>query len=144
MSYTSSPKITGNELIKNLDCDGRPNNIDAFTYKDIVNGNGMLKYPVGLLSAPEINLAGSVWHSKADYTDTYLLTGMSYWSMSPNSFFHSLTSSSHASNYRVQEGGFISNHTVAAKYNVRPVISLASHVIFSSGTGLESNPFDVQ
>ena len=41
-----------------LSCSGETNNRDRFTYKDTVNGNGLLNWPVGLLTTDEIMLAG--------------------------------------------------------------------------------------
>ena len=53
---------------------------DAFTVSDTTNGNGVLTYPVGLLSTDEIVLAGG-W--SANNSGYYLYSGQSLWGSSP-------------------------------------------------------------
>ena len=57
------------------------NKNDAFTVNDTTNGNGALNYPVGLLTADELTMAGS---GKSGYsTQSYLYTKTKIASLSP-------------------------------------------------------------
>ena len=60
---------------------------DAFTVSDTTNGNGVLTYPVGLLSTDEIVLAGGWSAANSGY---YLYSGQYWWASSP-SVSYSLT-----------------------------------------------------
>ena len=60
------------------------NKNDAFTVDDTVNGNGALTYPVGLITADEMTLAGASWSGY--YSNNYLKTGQLVWSGSPSYF----------------------------------------------------------
>ena len=53
---------------------------DRFTVSDEVIGNGVLTYPIGLITTDEVYLAGGFGAENYDY---YLYTGDSYWTMSP-------------------------------------------------------------
>jgi hypothetical protein len=63
-----------------------PNKSDAFTVADTTHGNASLQYPVALLTADEIAMAGGVWYT--NNSSFYLYTNQLYWSLSP-SFFNS-------------------------------------------------------
>ena len=54
---------------------------DAFTVSDTTNGNGVLTYPVGLLSTDEIVLAGGWNAANSGY---YLYSGQWWWASSPS------------------------------------------------------------
>jgi len=113
---------------------------DSFTVSD-ENGNGDLTYPVGLLTADEIVLAGGLYGS--NNTDYYLNVGSSnyYWALSP-SVFNSIL----AFEFCVYTSGNLNNgHYVLNTVGVRPVVSLASGTSFSSGgDGSETAPFVVE
>jgi len=113
---------------------------DSFTVRD-ENGNGDLTYPVGLLTADEIVLAGGLYGS--NNTDYYLNVGSSnyYWALSP-SVFNSIL----AFEFCVYTSGNLNNgHYVLNTVGVRPVVSLASGTSFSSGgDGSETAPFVVE
>lgn len=59
---------------------------DKFTV-DSANENGMLTYPVGLITLDEVVLAGfnTEYSNRSDYEDTtnYLYTNSTYWTFSP-------------------------------------------------------------
>jgi len=101
------------------------------------NGNGALTYPVGLLTADEIVLAGGLFNS--NNTDYYLNVGSSnyYWALSPYVF-----DSSYAYGFYVHTSGGLSNGRVSRTYGVRPVVSLAAGTEIT-GLGTEESPFEI-
>ena len=120
-----------------LSCNSASNNRDRFTYKDTVNGNGLLNWPVGLLTADEIMLAGGQSSNNSDY---YLYTGQYYWALSPCGF-----SNDSAFGFGVSAGGSLHNHSVGSAGGVRPVVSLATGTTFASGgAGTVNNPYVVE
>ena len=119
-----------------LSCNSASNNRDRFTYKDTVNGNGLLNWPVGLLTADEIMLAGGQNSSNSDY---YLYTGQAYWALSPIIF-----SGDNSHSFHVYGNGDLSNNFTFNLSGVRPVISLSSSVLPNLfGTGSETDPYVV-
>ena len=99
-----------------LSCSNNGDNRDRFTYKDTVNGNGLLNWPVGLLTADEIMLAGGQNSSNSDY---YLYTGQYYWALSPYTFNNKI-----AIGFYVNTSGNLNNYNVNNTNGVRPVFSL--------------------
>lgn len=108
---------------------------DGFTVSTLSGGNGKLTYPVGLLTADEILLAGG----RYGYSNLcYLYTGKIWWSLSPSSFI----------------GYGNGNHYFGAVYarlwnaygpaGVRPAISLAYGARAISGDGTVNNPYIVE
>ena len=104
-------------------------NIDKFT-TSTSNGNGKLDYPVGLLTADEIMLAGG--KGGASNNSYYLYTGKSYWAGSPYYFFDGV-----AFEFRVfSDGGLDGDVVTNSAPGVRPSVSLASGTeMIGSGTG---------
>lgn len=100
------------------------------------NGNKMLNYPVGLITADEAVYAGGKF-SKSNHK-YYLDVGTYYWTMSP-SYFHSLDAYAYV--WFVFPAGSLSYNRVAAAYGVRPVLNLKSDVLYSNGTGTEADPY---
>jgi len=119
----------------NLEC---TNLNDRFTItKD--NGNGALTYPVGLLTADEIALAGGVYGSSNSSRDYYLYTGETFWSLSPYRFDGSMVTG-----FVQSSVGYMDGYDVLKSRGIRPVISLISETKFSTGNGTETNPFIVE
>ena len=114
---------------------------DSFTVNS-ENGNGDLTYPVGLLTADEIVLAGGLYYSQN--TDYYLNVGSSnyYWTLSP-SYFNDITN--RAYEFDVLTGGSLTNNYVISTRGVRPVVSLTTGTTFASGgAGTVNNPYIVE
>ena len=108
---------------------------DRFTVDDEIVGNGVLTYPVGLLTTDEAYLAGGYNTSNSGY---YLYTGNVYWTMSPHNY---------SSGARVRsvsgEGGIFSGDGVGNSFGVKPVINLKPNSLkFGDGTVL--NPYLVE
>ena len=107
---------------------------DRFTVEDTIKGNGALTYPVGLITADEMAMAGVVEDEVND--SYYLYIGDVFWTMSPGSF------GSRAFVYTSYRGLFGSG--VSADVNVaRPVLSLRSDISVT-GSGIQNNPWVVQ
>ena len=99
------------------------------------NGNGALTYPVGLITADEVVMAG------AGSSSYYLYTNKSYWLGSPYFFDGDY---SNAYEFRVDSGGNV-DLGVVSNYNiidVRPVVSLSSKAKLS-GSGTYNDVYTV-
>ena len=108
---------------------------DAFTVSDTTNGNGVLTYPVGLLSTDEIVLAGGWNAANSGY---YLYSGQWWWASSPGGF-----GGSDAFVRRVNSGGDANSaYGVGRNYGVRPVFNLKAEVL-AQGSGTASDPYRI-
>ena len=113
-----------------------PEESDKFTSKQSSIGNKALDYPVGLITADEVAMAGGKYEtSNGTY---YLYTKQYYWSGSPN-MFHS---SGVASEFYVSSSGDIGSGRVDNYFGARPVVSLSSKAKLL-GNGTYSNPYTV-
>ena len=135
-TWQSSPRTTMNYNAyyrKNnptLTCENKQDNFTTTNY-----GNGALIYPVGLINADEVTLAGG--YLKTTNTKYYLYNGLSYYTMTP---------------YYVQRGPkayvySVNNSTLSysqtsLNYYIRPVINLNGNVKLS-GTGTYDNVYEV-
>ena len=109
------------------------NNQDVYTTTDSNTGNQSLTYPIGLITADEVALAGGQQSSGDNF---YLATGQDYWTMTPDFY------PSHAIVFRISSVGYIDNNeSVSETSGVRPVINLSADVTISSGNGTSSNPY---
>jgi hypothetical protein len=124
-------KNTQNNYEPSLDC---VNSNDAFT-KDSTNGNGKLKYKIGLITADELTMAGTGYPG---YDSTaYLYTGKVTWSASPSNFnFYGA--------YEFYWYSDLSSSNVNGMCGLRPLVSLKSGTEFVSGTGLQTDPYIVE
>src|SRR5574344_93877 len=96
-----------------------PNKSDAFTVADTTHGNASLQYPVALLTADEIAMAGGVWNTTN--SSYYLYTNQYYWSLSPYDFGHGSPGE-----FRLDSGGYLGSNYVNNYYDFRSSISLTS------------------
>ena len=117
--------------LPNLSC---PSVNDSFTV-DRKNGNGMLTYPVSLLTADEVTLAG---HTRLSNRTSYLFTGERWYTLSPY-YFTSVS----AMNYSLNLGGNLYLESLIVSHGVRPSISLSSNVVLSKGKGTSEEPYEV-
>ncbi len=96
------------------------------------NNKAELRYPIGLMEEAEKE-------NIADYT--LLKTGVGYWTISPDYF-------SNINSVRaVGENGNPAPYTSTSTNHlngIRPVVSLASFVPITSGTGSETDPWIVE
>ena len=103
-------------------------------------GNGDLTYPVALITADEVALAGGRHGLKNE--DYYLRTNNYYFTMTP-SYFYAAFAYAHV--YGVNPTGELYLWTdVAYSGGVRAVINLRSDVLISKGDGTTQNPFELE
>ena len=120
------------------------NQNDKFTVHT-KNGNGVLKYPVGLITLDEVVLAGfnTYYSNESDYKDTtnYLCTNRDYWTSSPVLMY----ADGAARVGYVYSAGYVGVDRVDSASGVRPVVSLANGTLVNSnGDGTSTNPYVVQ
>ena len=109
---------------------------DTFTVSD-ETGNGKLTYPIGLITADEVNMAGGM--PEAINSLYYLYTGTTYWTMTP-AFFRQLTGT--AMVYTVTNTGLLNRwHSTATAVKIKPVINIDPSKITFSGNGTMSDPY---
>ena len=115
------------------------NSNDRFTVST-ANGNGKNVYPIGLLTADEVNYGGIVWSE--DRRDTYLWGVYDYWLMTPNSYY-----SGGARNFIVESDGSLEARFTSESVHdgspigIRPVVTLKYGTIVLSGDGTKNNPY---
>ena len=114
-----------------------PEESNKFTSKESSIGNSALTYPVGLITADEVAMAGGVYGSSN--SSYYLYTNQGYWSGSPSDFYGS---DSIAFEFVVSSSGGLYTSDVFITYGVRPVVSLSSKAKLS-GNGTYSKPYTV-
>lgn len=122
---------------------------DRFNVVDNVNGNKLLFYPVGLVSAQEVALAGGYLRSDDDLFEGgnngminegyYMYTGRNYWTMSPYGF-----DSGVARVVYVNSQGYMQPASVTNNFDVIPVLSLKVSAAVKTGNGSPDNPFIIR
>ena len=112
-----------------------PTESDKFTV-NTSNGNGALDYPVGLITADEVAIAGGVYHG--DNSSYYLYTNQYYWLGSPGYFLSRI-----AGGFDVDSSGSLYYLNLNANsHGARPVISLSSKAKLS-GSGTYNDVYTV-
>ena len=113
------------------------NTNDIYTTIDSSTGNKSLTYPIGLISADEVVLAGIPWWENGSNTNNYLYTGQIYWTMSPSWYNNGF-----AYVFNVDGLGSLDGWDVNSTNGVRPVINLKSAIAIT-GSGTISDPYEV-
>jgi len=107
--------------------------MDKFTV-DSANGNGDLDYPIGLLTADEINLAGHPFKS-SQTTYLRLTSGGNQWSLSPGYF-------GHVGDYGFGVyAGSLDFNFVTSSHGARLSVSLGLGATITGGNGSFSEPY---
>ena len=124
------------------------NNNDKFTLKTKAlssikgtngYGNNALNYPVGLMTADEVVLAGGMYNvMNSKY---YLYNGHYNWTSSP-SYFH--TNYTFSAVYFLVPSGALVESNPASLLVARPVINLNVNVKITSGSGTENDPYIIE
>ena len=107
------------------------------------NGNGKLTYPIGLLTADEVQYAGSVHSSNNSNTSYYLYTANGMWTMTPSDYYNNNGTVSGYVFYINTNGQMRLTNDLTTSYDVRPVISLKKNVEISSGSGAYNSPYQL-
>ena len=112
---------------------------DAYTTSN-VTGNGYLDYPVGLINADEVMMAGGIDKSVNTNLNHYLNTGKMYWTMTPAYYNFS------AVMFMVYDNGTLSGASPGfTQYlGIRPVISLKYENSIASGDGTPTSPYIIK
>ena len=121
---------------------------DKFTVDSTV-GNGKLTYPIALMTADEVSFAGGVYVTNAPTWYYYnsangSSTGSTWWwSLSPGNWNGSdaVVFGVLGSSY---PGYLYGNGIVSVATAVRPVISLKSCTLYSTGNGSASDPYTIK
>ncbi len=125
------------------------NTSDYYTVSSASGGNKALTYPVGLITADEVLLAG---HGgglfDGDYTykktilDSFLTIGDNYWTMTPVGYYNPYGANTwiFAFEFYVFKTGFLDDRDTTIARGLRPVINLKNTLKFT-GAGTKNNPY---
>ena len=139
--YKSSLRIE--ESKPTLDCE---NMNDYYTISEATFGDKALTYPIGLISADEVMLAGhaggvfngTYTHTKKNKT-SYLTTGNAFWTLTPASAHIPYGFSYwYAFGVVIGSSGIIDDNS--APFGIKPVININSNVSVT-GTGTQTDPY---
>ena len=111
-----------------------PQQNDAFTVSDTTNGNGALTYPIVLITADEVAMAGGSYSNK----NYYLYSGSNYWTMSSRDFHNNSAAEIYVGAY-----GSIWNSTYYSNCYVRPVINIKPEAL-KMCDGSMNDPYRVE
>ena len=132
VGYGTNKTSYSDLYVADLKC---PQQNDAFTVDDTINGNGDLTYPIGLITTDEVVLAGGEYKSNYGY---YLYCGSSSWTMTPKKFEYD------------GDFGYLFDYTpnsIASLHNpdveVRPVINIKPEAL-KMGDGSMNDPYRVE
>ena len=105
----------------------------------VSNASAKLDYPISLITADEVAMAGGVYNTAN--SNYYLYDGQYFWTLSP-SRFESFSSSARV--WLVYPSGAIADwYYVARSFGARPVISLKVDTLITKGDGTALNPYVV-
>ena len=106
----------------------------------VSNASAKLDYPVSLITADEVAMAGGVWNMPN--SNYYLYNGQYYWTLSPALFG---SNASRACVWGILSSGSLYYwNSVAASYGVRLVINLKADIQITKGDGTALNPYGIQ
>ena len=104
----------------------------------VSNTNAKLYYPISLITADEVAMAGAIWNTANN--NYYLYNGEYFWTLSPSHFSPKYT---HADNWSVDSSGRIIWNITTYLMGARPVINLKPDVTILSGDGTSISPFKI-
>ena len=107
---------------------------DLFTLSSNIYGNKKLSAPVGLITVDELAYAGSLF---SNYNfQVYTHSGYWYWTISP-----AFCSSGVAASFILKQTGDFSYNISYSDSGARPVVSLNSAALVSTGSGTLADPY---
>ena len=104
----------------------------------VSNTNAKLYYPISLITADEVAMAGAIWNTANN--NYYLYNGEYFWTLSPSHFSPKYT---HADNWSVDSSGRIIWNITTYLMGARPVINLKADIKITSGDGTSIAPFKI-
>ena len=115
------------------------NKDDRYTVEDIINGNGYLTEPIGLLTLDEALFMGSGLY--VEDPSFYLYGGDNdFWTMTPEYYWFEWD---HYTNvFVIEDNQILNDSAVKLKYGVRPVINLKTDINFI-GNGTIDSPYEI-
>ena len=119
---------------------------DKFTITGNI-GNGKLTYPIALMTADEISYAGGVYdkNSLAWYYYNSVKSSstgsINWWLISPFNWYGNTAYTFLV--YGSNPSGVLGNSYVNNTLGVRPVISLKADVVYKSGDGTATSPYEI-
>ena len=123
------------------------NSSDYYTVSSSLSGNKSLVYPVGLITADEILLAGmSGGHFDGGYNyqkssiNNYLAIGNGFWSITPAGYLNPFDDTFWTFIFVVDKTNYIDDNYTYSTFGIRPVINLKSTLKFT-GEGTKENPY---
>ena len=135
------------ESVPTLTCE---NTNDYYTVSSASNGNKKLNYPIGLITADEVMLAGhsgGVFNGPYNYMKqnnlSYLATGNHFWTMTSTGYFNPYGyDGTYTYAFIVDNIGSIDGYRVHDNYGLRPVINIRSDVTIT-GSGAMTDSYIV-
>ena len=106
-----------------------------------INNADIINIPIGLITADEILMSGSIWAYNSTGESNYLCTNRQYWTMTPYEFI-----GNHADMFIMFASGSMwtdGSPVVNISYDIRPVVNLKAEVQIIGGNGTASNPYVV-
>ena len=98
-----------------------------------------LDYPIGLIQADEVALAGGVYN--VPNTNNYLYNSSHFWTLSPSRFN---SGNSYAYVWLVNSSdSLIPWNNIANSFGVRPVINIKADATITKGDGTSLNPYSI-
>ena len=121
---------------------------DLYTISSSTKGNKALAYPLGLITADEVMLAGHMGgffdgtysYQKAT-PNSYLTIGNSFWTITPVGYYNTFGSAEwDVVVFDVTSSGLLNDNSSYFDYGLRPVINIRSDVTVT-GDGTMENPY---
>ena len=124
------------------------NTSDLYTVSLSTKGNKALTYPIGLITADEVMLAGNMggffdgaYNYQKETPNSYITTGDYFWTMTPSGYYNTLGSSSwDAVPFSVSYTGKLNDSSTYFEMGLRPVINIRNDVTVT-GEGTMQNPY---
>ncbi len=110
---------------------------DKYTVNVHDNDNGVLDYPISLLSVDELTMAGGVFGNDKVNSSYYLYNGNDFYSMTPSAF----SGASGFVWYVGEQGNLDDNVNIVLPRGIRPVVNLLPTVNVVSGDGSKGSPY---
>ena len=106
----------------------------------VSNTSAKLDYPIALITADEVSMAGGVYNIANN--NYYLYNGQYFWTMSPSKFTSNYSLA--GAWYVIPSGSLLDHGGIVDPRGIRQVINLKSNVKITKGDGTALNPFTIK